>query len=183
MEKEKIDKVKQGRRNKAAGKAFEDRVYLDLEKKGWIVSRWMKNVEFPKIKIRGEEYESITNAKLIPAKPKIRMIPGKGPMLVSTWTGFPDFIAFQDIVDANQKAMFRLVREGDPIKKGTEIRLFTLIGVECKVGKSLDKEEKEKCDWLLKNNIFSKILIASKGPKRGQIMYEEFSSQNGGVKC
>ena len=41
-----VDKKEQGRKNKAAGKAFENREYLDLEKKGWSVSRWMKNVEF-----------------------------------------------------------------------------------------------------------------------------------------
>jgi len=30
----------------------------------------------------------------------------------------------------------------------------------------LDKTERAKCDWLLKNNIFSRILIAQKGTKR-----------------
>ena len=80
---------KQGKKNKAAGKAFEDKVYLDLEKKGWIVSRWMKNVEF-NIEHQGNATQDIPDevvvGKLIPAKPKIRMIPGRGPILVSTWT-------------------------------------------------------------------------------------------------
>ena len=56
--------------------------------------------------------------------------------------------------------------------------LYDSIGVECKINGKLDKEEKEKCKWLLKNNIFSKILIASKGEKRGSIEYKEFEWKN-----
>ena len=53
-------------------------------------------------------------------------------------------------------------------------KLFNVIGVECKSNGTLTKEEKEKCRRLLKNNTFSKILIASKGTKRGEIIYNEF---------
>jgi len=51
---------------------------------------------------------------------------------------------------------------------------YEVIGVECKTNGYLTKEEKEKCRWLLENNVFSKILISSKGNKRGEIKYVEF---------
>ena len=89
-----VDYKKQGKKNKAAGKAFEDRVYADLEKKEWIVSRFMKNVELTDC---GIGCETIRGIKLIPAKPSIRMISGRGPMLVSTWTGFVDYICFHKL--------------------------------------------------------------------------------------
>jgi hypothetical protein len=37
----------------------------------------------------------------------------------------------------------------------------------------LDKEEKEKVNWLKEHNIFGKILVASKGDKRGEIIYKD----------
>jgi len=36
------------------------------------------------------------------------------------------------------------------------------MGVECKVNGKLSKEEKEKCRFLLKKGIFSRILVAKK---------------------
>ena len=158
----KIDKKLQGKKNKAAGKAFEDRVYLDFEKKGWIVTRWMKNVELQKensVEVCGIPHkDGFIYGKLIPAKPKIRMIPGKGPILVSTWTGFPDFAVLKKagLRDDNRYT-------------------YDAFGVECKINGKLDKSEKEKCKWLLKNNIFSKILIASKGKKRGEICLNSYT--------
>lgn len=158
----KIDYKKQGKKNKAAGKAFEDRVYLELERKGTTVSRWMKNVELQKE--NSEDVCGIPNkdgfiyGKLIPAKPKIRMIPGKGPMLVSTWTGFPDFVVLK-------KAGLR----------DNNRYTYDVFGVECKINGTLDKAEKEKIEWLLSNNIFSKVLIAMKDKnKRGGIIYIEY---------
>ncbi len=50
---------------------------------------------------------------------------------------------------------------------------YHVIGVEAKSNGYLDQIETEKCEWLLENNIFSKILIASKGKKRGEIIYKE----------
>lgn len=38
--------------------------------------------------------------------------------------------------------------------------LYVVQGVECKSNGNLSKIEKEKCNWLLQNKIFSKILIA-----------------------
>lgn len=66
-------------------------------------------------------------------------------------TGFPDFIAFK--------------------KHGKN---YSVIGAEVKANGWLDKQEKEKCDFLLNKKIFSRILIAKKGKKRGQIEYVDF---------
>lgn len=69
-------------------------------------------------------------------------------------TGFPDLITFR--------------------RKGKK---YEIIGVEVKGNGWLDKEEKEKCKWLLDNKIFSKILIATKGKKRGEIEYINFKEK------
>ena len=92
----KSEKREIGKKSKRDGYNFEKKVETYLEKDGWIVSRWMKNVEFKGLepKIIGKDPTDKTGlgllgkwvdkGKLIPAKPKIRMIPGKGPILVST---------------------------------------------------------------------------------------------------
>ena len=102
--------------------------------------------------------------KLVPAKHKFR---GMGiPMAIGT--GFPDFIAF---------------RRGDHKKNimWSESKIsYEVIGVECKVLGYLDKAEKEKCQWLLDNNIFSKILIAKKTKVKNRVVieYKEFKSKD-----
>ena len=90
--------------------------------------------------------------KLIPAKRKYN--PFKKMLVIGT--GFPDFIAFKKI---NNKD-------------------FEVIGVEVKKKGYLDPVERGMCCWLLENKIFSKILIAKKGEKRGTIEYVEFNSLN-----
>ena len=70
-------------------------------------------------------------------------------------TGFPDFIAF----------------------KKTNKKNYDVLGVEVKINGILSKIEKEKCRWYLKNEIFSKILIAKKGEKRGEIEYIDFKER------
>ena len=138
-----------GKKARASGARFELRVRKDLESKGWIVSKWMNNVE-----ILLNDGLGIFRAKLIPAKHKFR---GPGiPMAIGT--GFPDFIAFKEFCR-------------DQSGTDATIVYYEIIGVECKSNGYLDKEEKEKCEWL-KNNIFSKILTAKKGKKRGEIEYE-----------
>ena len=52
-----------------------------------------------------------------------------------------------------------------------------LASVESKMNGTLSKIEKEKCVWYLKNEIFSKILIAKKGEKRGGIEYLNFKEK------
>jgi len=68
----------QGKKNRAAGTRFELKVRKDLEKKDWIVSKWMNNVD-------------LEEGKIIPAKRKYN------PFLraLSVGTGFPDFICFK----------------------------------------------------------------------------------------
>ncbi len=130
-----------GKKARAAGARFELKARSDLEKNGWIVSKWMNNVD-------------LENKKLIPAKRKYN------PFLraLSIGTGFPDFIAF---------------------KKNGRID-YEIIGVEVKKNGWLDKEEKAKCSWLLKNKIFSRILIA-RGKKEGRrlnIKYIDFEEKH-----
>jgi hypothetical protein len=69
--------------------------------------------------------------------------------------GFPDFIAIEHIHD----------------------ELYRVIGVEVKMNGILSKEEKEKCKWYLQKEIFSKIWIAEKGNKRGEIEYIDFNKK------
>ena len=46
-----IDKVKQGKRNRANGATFELRVRKNLEERGWMVDKWSNNIEFGGSKI------------------------------------------------------------------------------------------------------------------------------------
>ena len=66
-------------------------------------------------------------------------------------TGFPDFIGFRK-----------------------EKNKYNVIGIEVKANGWLDKQEKEKCVFLLKKKIFGKVLIAKKVKKRGEIEYTKF---------
>jgi len=157
------DYKKQGKQNTAKGKYFEDRVYADLEKKGWVCCRWMKNVELQKEnskEVAGIPYKNgFIYGKLIPAKPKIRMMNtnfGFKAIMLNAWTGFPDFIAYKECFLDGQGSHYEIV------------------GVECKTNGKLTREEKEKCQWLLETKVFPKILIASKGTKQGKIIYNEF---------
>lgn len=67
--------------------------------------------------------------------------------------GFPDFLAYK------------------PINNSYEI-----IGVESKINGYLDKEEREKCEWLLSKKIFGRILVASKvkNGRKVEVKYETF---------
>ncbi len=69
-------------------------------------------------------------------------------------TGFPDLVCFKKVGE-----------------------LYEVMGVEAKANGWLDKTEKEKCEWLLENKIFSKILIAKKSEKRGEINYMNFKEK------
>ena len=160
-----IDKKIQGKKNRQAGARFELKVRVDLESKGWIVDRWTNNVEFlydaiPKNKIPSKEEEKMMNFKNVG-----KLIKAKSFMGRSRTNGFPDFIAFK----------IAKIPKGYA-KRGTEDLEFIheVIGVEVKSNGYLDKTEKEKCKWLLDNQIFSKIIIASKSKERGEINYKEF---------
>ena len=88
--------------------------------------------------------------KLIPAKRKYN------PFFkaLSIGTGFPDFIAFRH-----------------------HKKEYDIIGVEVKANGWLDKNEKEKCRFLLAQKVFMRILIARKGKKRGEIEYIDFKER------
>lgn len=148
------NKVKQGKTNRAQGKSFENRVRADLESKGWIVDRWNNNVDLDTNK-KAEEFRI---KKLVPAKAKWNNFT-KSLMMGSG--GFPDFIAMRP----------HIIEEGK-----TSLFIHQVIAIECKMNGKLDKEEKEKCIWLLENKIFTKIFIASKHKIKNKIVikYEDF---------
>lgn len=88
-----------------------------------------------------------------------RMVPSKHKYnfytkVMSLGSGFPDFIAFM------------------PFEKGRKI-----IGIECKIGKYLDDDEKMKCVWLLENGVFDAIYVAEKQyeGKKVKPMYVDFT--------
>ncbi len=158
--------AKKGNKNKAIGKAFEDRVYADLEKQGWCVSRWMKNIELSGDLVHAENLfglKTVINGRLVPARPSIRMMPTKSgflPVLTNSWTGTPDFIAFKYQVEWSGNA---------------DRDCYEVMGVECKSDGKITQAERLIFKAYLDKSIFSKILIASKDPtKRGKILYTEF---------
>jgi len=168
-------KVKRGKKSRASGAAFELRVRKDLEEKGWIVAKWSNNVEFDwrfkdgvKRGITGGELLQGTG-KLIPSKHKFR---GLGiPMAMGT--GFPDFIAFNFQVEDRGGVL------PVPIYGVSSMMCPDIIGVEVKTNGYLDKIEREKCRWLLDNNVFSKIIIASKEKEKNRvkIIYTDFEDK------
>ena len=95
----------------------------------------------------------LIEGKIIPAKRKYN------PFFkaLSIGTGFPDFISIRQISE----------------------ELYSVIGVEVKINGTLSKEEKEKCQWYLKEKIFSKILIAKsiRQGKKINIEYDDFSEK------
>jgi hypothetical protein len=88
--------------------------------------------------------------RVIPAKRKFNPF----NKVMTLGTGFPDFFCFQKVGE----------------------KTFNIIGVEVKVGGYLDKEEKEKCKFLLDKQIFNDIWIARK-TEEGEISYITFSEK------
>jgi hypothetical protein len=161
-----LDKVKQGKRNRANGASFELRTRKDLQEQGWIVDKWSNNVELPISTEESEEKHGYANyypGKIIPAKRKYNAF----SKVMAIGTGFPDFIAFRNI------------SYGD--EDNGKSSMYEAIGVECKTNGTLDKIEKEKCRWYLDNRIFGKILIASKTKVKNKIVikYENFEERYG----
>jgi len=89
--------------------------------------------------------------KLIKAKRKYN--PFSKVLVIGT--GFPDFIGF----------------------KLSGKKSYEIIGIEVKMNGILSKIEKEKCIWYLENKIFSRIIIAKKAEKRGEIEYIDFKKK------
>lgn len=155
--------VKRGKAAKAAGTRFENKVGNHMRSLGYFVDKWNNNVEFPEENIELPPEER--TGKLIIAKGKFN--PFSKAVMIGA--GFPDFIAFKRI-DHIQ------LHRGD----GTQIyighhKLTETIGVEAKMNGFLTQIEKEKCQWLLEEGVFSEIWIASVGEKRGEILYRDFT--------
>jgi hypothetical protein len=94
----------------------------------------------------------LEKAQVVPCKRVFKRFGvNKGVMTIGT--GFPDFICLEN--------------RGD---------LFKVIGIEVKMNGTLSLEEKKKCSWLLKNKIFSEILVASKVKEKNRVrvVYSDF---------
>ncbi len=91
--------------------------------------------------------------KLVSAKRKYN------PFLkaLSIGTGFPDFICLK----RNKKDSYEV------------------IGLEVKRNGYLDPKERGMCHWLLANRVFSRILVAKNGKKRGEVEYVDFAKRYG----
>lgn len=159
----KEEKSKIGKKSRKDGSAFELFVRKDLEKSGWIVIKNPNNViEETKLVEDYAVHAGNNNwiKRLVPEtkksfkQGKSKFNPFTKRLMMSSG-GFPDFLCFRDIDTEYNKI---------------------IIGVESKINGYLDKEEKEKCEWLLKNKIFSKILIASRemDGKKKKVKYTEF---------
>ncbi len=155
-----ISKSAQGKKNRLSGAAFERRVRADLESKGWIVDKWTNNVEF--IPQNCDE-----DGCCVLHYPTGKIHPAKSFRGITRSNGFPDFIAFR--CGDHKKNVFWTDKSD-----GKEYADYEVIAVEVKTNGILSKIEKEKCTWYLDNNIFSKILIASKGSQRGEIVYTNY---------
>ncbi|KKL75377.1 hypothetical protein LCGC14_2055450, partial [marine sediment metagenome] len=79
-------------------------------------------------------------------------------------TGFPDFMVWHEGLNEEVEKRLRTKRH----------HCVGVVGIEVKSNGRLTREEKEKCKWLVNNKIFIRIIIASKGEKRGEIKYTEF---------
>jgi len=99
--------------------------------------------------VRWSNQMSLENETIVPAKALFGM----------STTGFPDFIAFKSQYSGDSGS----------------IGHYEVIGVECKSNGYLKQEEKLKCQLYLDKNIFTKLYIARKGKKRGEIVYEDFT--------
>jgi len=83
-------------------------------------------------------------------------------------TGFPDFVCFKKI-------------EKDKVPGLIQYKTYEVVGVESKSNGTLTKEEKEKCRWLLDNDVFNQIRIAEKTKVKNKIVivYHNFEEKYG----
>jgi len=155
-----LEKSKRGKKSRAAGQKFEIKVREDLEKKGWIVSKWVNTVDYEKNKV-------------VSAKRKYNPF----SKILTIGTGFPDFVCFKRIDKEKDEETI----DGTPIPeeyvKKEDKNTFEVIGLEVKSNGYLDQIEKGMCFWYLKNNIFSRILIAKKTKDGKDIEYIDFNKK------
>lgn len=165
-----INRKIQGKRNLASGRRFEAKVRADLEQKRFVVSKWQNNVELLEGHTKTIWDETSGKKRFVKDVTEYigRLIPARQGRFRRTSTGFPDFIVYKmyNVPDQSRDKGFDW------------LFLYDVQGVEVKSNGYLTKEEKEKCRWLFNNNIFSKILIAKKGKKRGEIIYKNFGEND-----
>ena len=169
-----FEKRKMGKKSKASGSAFELRVRKDLESKGFICDKWSNNVEFSEWieqESNGKKFVDKENGKVEMrgklVKAKAKWCGPNRPMMMGA--GFPDFVCWHK--DLNWEVEKRI--------NGEKSNCVGTFAVESKMTGELDREEKEKCLWLLNQGIFSKILIAKKLKikNRVSIEYSDFKEK------
>lgn len=143
-----VDKKKQGKQNRQSGLKFERQVRADLEKRGWIVTKWMNNIEFQTVN-KGVIKTINSNVKAVKTELDGKIVPAKRKYnpykrALSIGSGFPDFVAFK-INGLDYKVIF----------------------VEAKKSKYLDKEEKEKCKIIQEREEIPDVWIAYRATKVG----------------
>lgn len=166
-----IDYKKQGKRNQDKGRRFESKVRADLEDKGFICSKWQNNVELKSKFVNGLKERTGISDKTAQMylNDSGKLVPAKSGRFRRLSTGFPDFIIFRPHVQGEMMLSQKWFNGVVPME---------VFGAECKSNGYLSKEEKEKCQWLLDENIFSKILIASRDKsKKGSIVYKEYETK------
>lgn len=183
LTKEKRSKI--GKKARQAGARFERIVRDDLISKGWNVSKFQSNVEF-------KEANWLTKCSDLKIIEKGKLIPAKGNRFRARTLGFPDFICWKigELITNNanksEKEVFDYINK--PITKKIMYKdckvFYKTMGVEAKSDGYLDKIEKAKCEWLLKNKVFSHILIAKKTKKGRKIIpeYIDFKEKYQSIK-
>lgn len=147
------ERIIRGRKAREAGQRFERNVRTKLEKKGWIVSKWQNNLF------------------LVPEFKTMVLSPAKMGRFRTNQGGFPDFIVYKLFVKDELFDLFTLdIFRSNLTDKGLR---YEIIFVEVKSRGYLSKEEKEKAKWYLDNKYCSVFIVASKGKKRGEIIYKK----------
>jgi hypothetical protein len=196
-EKRKVNYSKQGKLNRAAGQRFEAKVRSSLEEMGWIVGKWMNTVDYDR--------EGKTG-KVVPSKRKYNpfkkvMVLGTGfPDFIAfrnnNWKynktnkelplmkGFCENCKKESFNHEITKGFINCDFCNEPItsmplekEEESKNNQVEIMGIEVKSNGYLDEIERDMCRWLLQNKIFSRILIARKGKKRGKIEYINFSEK------
>ena len=188
-----LDKKKQGKQNRAAGKRFELKVREDLESKGWIVFRNSNDVEFQSLSIdmKSDCYlvkteNAIEHLVKVGYSPRAiyinhkEAIFGKFKQAKSKWnpftkmpmtiqSGFPDFVCVDKGASSDKVMGLKCLLTHK--KELLYEQGWGVIFIECKSNGQLSKIEKEKINWI-KDNLHIDVFVASKGDKRGKIKYE-----------
>ncbi|MEK6913834.1 MAG: hypothetical protein AABW47_04160 [Nanoarchaeota archaeon] len=156
------EKSKRGKKSRVAGQKFETKIREDLEKKGWVVSKWINTVDYDKNKV-------------VPAKRKYNPF----SKILTIGTGFPDFVCFKRIDKKEEEETIEGTSIPEEYVKKENKEIFEVIGLEVKTNGYLDQIEKGMCFWYLKNKIFSRILIAKKGKDKEDngIQYIDFNKK------